>query len=111
MEILCYCENVSSQQIQTKNDYQDSGVLNLLTTNDFGPVINNNEVLTRWKKSHFQMYIPRDNHQANLDNPADWTKASRLKSKYLRTRFNYDNLNNREFIVNFIEYLFRPIAR
>lgn len=95
--------------LQCRNDYQDSGILSLLTTNDFNPIINNSKVLTRWKKSHFQIYIPRHNHEFNLLN--DWESASRLKSKYLRTKFTYDNLNNREFIVNFIEYFFRPIAR
>ena len=97
--------------LECRNDYQDSGLLNISTTNAFDPVVANNEVLNRWKKSHFQLYLPRNNHEANLDNPGDWTQASRLKSKYLKTRFTYNNLDNREFVVNFIEYFFRPIAR
>jgi hypothetical protein len=97
--------------IECRNDYQDSGVLDILTTNDFNPVVANSEVLNRWKKSHYQTYIPRDNHQANLDNAGDWVNASRMKSKYLKSKFIYNNVDNREFVVNFIEYLFRIIAR
>jgi hypothetical protein len=97
--------------MQCVTPYQDSGELDVLTTNAWDPVVANNEVLARWKKSHFQITIPRDNQEANLDNADGWEVASRLKGKYLETTFTYDNLNNREFIVNFIQYLYRIIAR
>jgi hypothetical protein len=97
--------------IECRNDYQDSGVLNILTDNSFDPTVANNEILNRWKKSHYQTYIPRDNHEANLNTANDWTNASRMKSKYLKSKFTYNNASNREFITNFIEYLFRIIAR
>ena len=97
--------------MQSKTPYQDSGVLNISTTNDWDPAIANNEVLARWKKSHFQIAIPRDNQEANLDTAEGWEQASRLKGKFLETTFTYDNLNNKEFIVNFIQYLYRIVHR
>jgi hypothetical protein len=97
--------------MQSSNDYQDSGELNIVTDNSFDPTVLNNEVLCRWKSSHFQVYIPRDNQETNLNTLDGWQEASRLKSKYLKTKFTYNNLQNRELVVNFIEYFFRPIAR
>ena len=97
--------------IECKNDYQDSGILNILSTNDFDPAIANNEVISRYKKSHHQVALPRDNQEANLGSADGWEMASRMKSKYLITKLVYNNLNNNKFIVNFVEYMFRITAR
>lgn len=97
--------------IRCYNDYQDSRTLNINVDNGFNPTVANNEVLCRFKKQHYQIATPRDNQEANLNTSTGWQSASRLKSKYLKTRWSYDNLNNREFIVNFIQYLYRIVYR
>jgi hypothetical protein len=106
-----YVEEDTFTHMRCRTLYLDSGELDILTTNAWDPAVANNEVLSRWKKSHYQIAIPRDNQEANLDNVDGWEDATRLKGKYLDTTFRYNNLNNREFIVNFIQYLYRIVAR
>lgn len=101
------------KQIIANNDYQSSGLIDINTTNDFNPILVADEILGRWKKSSFQIAIPRDK-QDNLDTDAtQWESASRLKSKYLQVELIYPNTNleNYKLTTNFIEYIFRPIAR
>lgn len=106
-----YVEEDTFNTIHCKTLYLDSRVLDIDTTNAFNPTVANNEVLCRFKKSHYQIAIPRDNQEVNLDTANGWKDASRMKGKYLETTFTYNNLLNREFIVNFIQYLYRAVAR
>jgi hypothetical protein len=101
------------KQIQVSNDYQDSQLINIETTNQFNPTLLSDTILGRWKKNHFQIAIPRDD-QSLIDNiPDQWSYSSRAKSKYLEVRFIYFNgsLANTKLTVNFIEYMFRVTAR
>jgi hypothetical protein len=101
------------KQVRARNDYQDSGLLTINTTNAFDPVLANDEILSRWKKNHFQVTIPRNN-QVQLEEVLDeWTRAARMKGKWLDLELTYPNnaLADKKLTVNFIEYLFRVIAR
>jgi hypothetical protein len=79
------------KHIVTLNDYQNSGLINIDTTNQFNPTLAADTILGRWKKNHFQVALPRD-RQSNLDtDPLQWARASRMKSKYLLVQLTYPN--------------------
>jgi hypothetical protein len=101
------------KQMIAENDYQSSGLITINTTNDFNPTLANDEILGRWKKNHFQVAVPRDG-QNQLEEVVDqWKNSSRMKSKFLSIELIYPNsvLDSKKLTVNFIEYIFRLIAR
>jgi len=83
--------NETIDQIECSNDYQTSGVVNLL---------NNNTIRRKDRKWHLQ--IPRD------INPSAYTiLKSRLSDTYLLSKLIYNNLNDRRLVLHDVHTDFR----
>ena len=114
--------------LQVLNDRMNTGLYNIIHGNGFYPSSQEGEVLLKYRNDEYRLAIPRDsvvNNSNDVTDPSNiyipqggfvpvddayWFRE-RIKGDYAEIKLSYDNVPNREFVLNHISTIFNNNIR